>query len=92
MVVYGMMHTVSFNTIIHPYPHVHSHTPTYPRTPNTHTQTEQRYAELAALGIKVQLVCIGKKGATYFKRRPQYDIASMCSMCVCVYVWYVDWQ
>lgn len=39
-------------------------------------QTEQRYAELTALGIKVQLVCIGKKGSTYFKRRPEYPIAS----------------
>lgn len=44
--------------------------------PQCPTQTEQRYAELIALGIKVQLVCIGKKGSTYFKRRPEYTIAS----------------
>ena len=37
-------------------------------------KTENRYAELVKLGVKVTLVCVGKKGATYFKRRPQYTI------------------
>lgn len=37
-------------------------------------KTEARYAELAKMGIKVTLVCVGKKGAVYFKRRPQYTI------------------
>ncbi len=38
-------------------------------------KTEKRVAELQGLGIKVKLVCVGKKGYMYFKRRPQYDIA-----------------
>lgn len=38
-------------------------------------QTESRFKELAETGVAVQLVCIGKKGFTYFKRRPQYKIA-----------------
>ena len=37
-------------------------------------KAEQRYAELAAMGIQVSLVTIGRKGSTYFKRRPQYKI------------------
>ncbi len=39
-------------------------------------QAERRYAELAAMGVKVKLCLIGSKGIRYFKRRPQYDIAS----------------
>lgn len=34
-----------------------------------------RIAELNAMGIKTRLVTIGRKGTTFFKRRPQYDIA-----------------
>ena len=37
-------------------------------------KTEKRFAELTAMGIKTTLVCVGKKGAVYFKRRPQYKI------------------
>jgi F-type H+-transporting ATPase subunit gamma len=37
-------------------------------------KTEQRYRELAAMGVNVKLVCVGRKGQQYFKRRPQYDI------------------
>lgn len=37
-------------------------------------KTERRYAELTGMGISVTLVCIGRKGAVYFKRRPQYKI------------------
>ena len=32
------------------------------------------------MGIKVKLVCIGKKGSVYFRRREkQYGVASACS-------------
>jgi F-type H+-transporting ATPase subunit gamma len=37
-------------------------------------KTEQRYAELTAQGIDVELVVIGNKGKAYFKRR-EYKIA-----------------
>jgi F-type H+-transporting ATPase subunit gamma len=37
-------------------------------------KTEIRHAELTKMGIKVTLVCVGRKGAVYFKRRPQYTI------------------
>lgn len=37
-------------------------------------KTEQRYRELAELGIAVTLICVGRKGSVYFKRRPQYKI------------------
>lgn len=38
-------------------------------------QTEARVKELNEMNVKVQLVMVGKKGYTYFKRRPQYKIA-----------------
>ncbi len=41
-------------------------------------KTEKRVAELEALGVKVKLICIGKKGYQFFKRRPQYTIESAC--------------
>lgn len=41
------------------------------------SQVEKRYAELTAMGVDVSLVCVGIKGKVYFKRRPQYKIASM---------------
>jgi hypothetical protein len=41
-------------------------------------QTEQRYRELTAMGLKVKLVLVGNKGKQYFQRRPQYDIVSEC--------------
>lgn len=37
-------------------------------------KAEQRVAELTAMGIKVTLVTVGRKGSAYFKRRPQYNI------------------
>jgi F-type H+-transporting ATPase subunit gamma len=37
-------------------------------------QAEQRVKELESQGIQVNVVAIGKKGATYFKRRPQYKL------------------
>jgi hypothetical protein len=39
-------------------------------------QTEQRYKQLAAMGLNVKLVTVGAKGIQYFKRRPQYNIQS----------------
>jgi hypothetical protein len=37
-------------------------------------KAEQRYAELTKMGIAVRLIVVGRKGATYFKRRPQYNV------------------
>ena len=34
-----------------------------------------RAKELMAMGVEVSLMCIGKKGITYFRRRPQYSMA-----------------
>lgn len=42
-------------------------------------QTERRLLELQNMGINVKLVCIGRKGEQYFKRRPQYNMASECA-------------
>lgn len=39
-------------------------------------KTEQRYLELAEMGVDVKLLLVGRKGASYFKRRPQYQIES----------------
>ena len=39
-------------------------------------QTERRLQELMALGVKVNLVCIGRKGTQYFGRRKQYNMTS----------------
>ncbi len=44
-------------------------------------QTEQRVRELTEMGVAAQLVTIGKKGNTYFKRRPQYKIAGVIMRC-----------
>lgn len=41
---------------------------------------ERRYKELAGLGVKVQLVLVGRKGVQYFKRRPQYTVAKSFSL------------
>jgi F-type H+-transporting ATPase subunit gamma len=43
-------------------------------------KTEARVRELEAMGVKCKLVCIGKKGGVYFKRRPQYDIVKRFDM------------
>jgi len=43
-------------------------------------KTEARVAELEAMGVKCKLVCIGKKGGVYFKRRPQYDVVKRFDM------------
>ncbi len=37
-------------------------------------KAEQRYRELDAMGISVRLICVGRKGSAYFRRRPQYKI------------------
>lgn len=37
-------------------------------------KAEQRYRELTAMGIAVRLICVGRKGSAYFRRRPQYQI------------------
>ncbi len=37
-------------------------------------KTEQRYNELSEMGISVRLICVGRKGSAYFKRRPQYNV------------------
>lgn len=37
-------------------------------------KTEQRYKELADMGINVRIICVGRKGSAYFKRRPQYNV------------------
>ena len=36
-------------------------------------KAEARIQALLGMGIAVKVACVGKKGATYFKRRPQYD-------------------
>ena len=38
-------------------------------------KAEGRLKELMAMGLDVKLVTVGKKGAVYFKRRPQYNLA-----------------
>jgi F-type H+-transporting ATPase subunit gamma len=38
-------------------------------------KAEARLKELMAMGLSVKLVTVGKKGAVYFKRRPQYNLA-----------------
>jgi len=43
-------------------------------------KTEQRVAELEAMGVTCKLVMIGKKGNVYFKRRPQYNILKAFNM------------
>ena len=37
-------------------------------------KAELRHKELTGMGINVRLCLVGKKGMTYFKRRPQYEI------------------
>ena len=37
-------------------------------------KTELRVKELQSMGIAVRLICVGRKGSVYFKRRPQYTI------------------
>lgn len=39
-------------------------------------KTEQRYAELTKMGVEVSLICVGRKGMSYFKRRPEYKVES----------------
>ncbi len=46
--------------------------------PLSGVQTEARLKDLTKMGVKTQLVCVGRKGATYFKRRPQYEISREC--------------
>ena len=37
-------------------------------------KAEQRVAELNKIGVAYTMVCVGKKGGAYFKRRPQYAV------------------
>lgn len=39
-------------------------------------KSEQRAQELMDLGLDVKIITVGKKGATYFKRRPQYNVVA----------------
>lgn len=39
-------------------------------------KTEARAKELEGMGINVRLICVGRKGGVYFRRRPQYNIES----------------
>ena len=41
-------------------------------------QCEARFKELTSLGLKVQVVAVGKKAQTYFKRRPKFNVVSKC--------------
>mmetsp|Transcript_18059 Transcript_18059/g.32158 ORF Transcript_18059/g.32158 Transcript_18059/m.32158 type:complete len:360 (-) Transcript_18059:77-1156(-) len=43
-------------------------------------KTELRAKELMAQGVEVCLMCIGKKGITYFKRRPQYNMVKQVEL------------
>lgn len=43
-------------------------------------KAEKRILELEAMGVKTKIVTIGKKGTTYFKRRPQYDLVKSFAM------------
>uniref|UniRef100_A0A061RBP2 F-ATPase gamma subunit n=1 Tax=Tetraselmis sp. GSL018 TaxID=582737 RepID=A0A061RBP2_9CHLO len=38
-------------------------------------KTEQRAMELQSQGLEVSIITIGRKGESYFKRRPQYNMA-----------------
>lgn len=44
-------------------------------------QAEARMRELMGMGINVKVVCIGKKGRQYFKRRPQYNVIGAIYVC-----------
>lgn len=39
---------------------------------------EARFRELTELGLKVQVVAIGRKGQAYFKRRSKFNVVSEC--------------
>ena len=39
-------------------------------------KAEARALELKGLGLDVKLITVGKKGAVYFKRRPQYNLVA----------------
>jgi len=43
-------------------------------------KTEQRFAELTALGVNVKVVAIGRKGSQYMKRRPKFNIVKEFSL------------
>ncbi|PSC69571.1 ATP synthase gamma-subunit [Micractinium conductrix] len=40
-------------------------------------KVEARYKELAAMGIAVRIICVGRKGSAYFKRRPQFTVEAV---------------
>lgn len=42
-------------------------------------KAEKRYQELAGMGIACRLICVGRKGSVYFKRRSQYTVE--CEWC-----------
>jgi F0F1-type ATP synthase gamma subunit len=39
-------------------------------------QTEQRFKELTDLGLKVQVVAVGRKASQYMERRPKFNVVS----------------
>ncbi|GFR43134.1 hypothetical protein Agub_g4150 [Astrephomene gubernaculifera] len=43
-------------------------------------KTEQRIRELTSMGVKVNLVCVGRKGSQYFGRRKQYNLVKSFSL------------
>lgn len=51
-----------------------------PSLPLPSLQAVARCAELKALGVEPKLVTIGRKGTTFFKRRPQYKVARTFSL------------
>lgn len=46
-------------------------------------RTEKRHQELTDLGIAVRLICVGRKGSVYFKRRPQYTLEAIFEVGQC---------
>lgn len=46
------------------------------------TQVEARNKELQKLGVGVKIVCVGKKGSSYFKRRlDRFTVSGAAPMC-----------
>jgi len=43
-------------------------------------KSEERVAELKAMGVEAKLITIGKKGTVYFKNRPQYNLLKSFDM------------
>jgi len=43
-------------------------------------KTEERYAQLSAMGVDVQIVAVGSKGRQYFQRRPKFNVVKSFSL------------